>query len=101
MGDYADDIIEGTCDKSGDYTYKYNVHRSRQYKLTKAERNIERVRKELAMLIRKKISDNPKANPDVLVNDARQEINLKYGRGWRERGLVSNNDNQWKNLNEY
>ena len=24
MGQYAEDIIDGTCDWSGDYTYKYN-----------------------------------------------------------------------------
>ncbi len=26
MGDYADDLIDGTCDWSGDYTYRDNVN---------------------------------------------------------------------------
>jgi len=27
--------------------------------------------------------------------EARRLMNIKYGKGWRERGLVSNSDNQW------
>jgi len=29
------------------------------------------------------------------VQEARKQANLKYGKGWRERGLVSNSDDQW------
>jgi len=29
------------------------------------------------------------------VEEARKSANLKYGKGWRERGLVSNSDDQW------
>ena len=105
MGDYADDLIDGTCDWSGDYTYKDNVnhnYRKRRYfPETQAEKNIRAVRKELAILIKKKKRDNPDANVNVLVDEARKEINLKYGKGWRERGFVSNDPDQWKDLSEY
>jgi hypothetical protein len=29
------------------------------------------------------------------IGEARKQMNLKYGKGWRERGLVSNSDDQW------
>ena len=100
MGQYADDIIDGLCDYSGDYTYKdiAKTQRSERYvKDTPAEANIRAVRKELAILIQEKM-----ANKDCqAINHARQEINRKYGKGWRERGLVSNSNNQWKPLSEY
>ena len=35
------------------------------------------------------------------VNNARKEINIKYGHGWRERGLISNSSNQWLPLDQY
>jgi len=97
MGQYADDIIDGYCDESGDYTYKYNVIKSNYYPESQAEKNIRRVRKELTILIKKFESEG--------INDpigsARNYINFKYGKNWRERGLISNSDNQWKPFNEY
>lgn len=101
MGQYAEDIIDGTCDWSGDYTYKDNQKEHKYYPETQAEKDIRRIRKELATLIKNKIADNPNTNENVLVNEARREINQKYGKGWRERGLISNSDNQWRPLNEY
>ena len=103
MGQYAEDVIDGFCDFLGDYTTKYNAPKQKfkHYKLTPAEKNIAAVRKELAILIKTKIKANPDANANILVNDARSEINAKYGKGWRERGLCVNSDNQWRDLSEY
>jgi len=113
MGQYAEDIIDNCCDSFGDYTYKSNYgprgnkHPNGKYRktafihLTPVEKNIAAVRKELAILIKAKIKANPTANQNILVEQARSEINLKYGKGWRERGLVVNSDNQWKPLNQY
>lgn len=99
MGQYAEDIIDHYCDSSGDYTAEYNAPRQRfrHFKLTPAERNINAVRKELAILIKQRIKDN---TPNA-VGGARQLINLKYGKGWRECGLGINSDDQWKPLNQY
>ena len=95
MGQYAEDIIDGFCDNYGDYNYK---HYNRPIKYNKeALNNIRLVRKELAKLIETYISSNVQ-NP---VNTARRDINLKYGRNWRERGLILNSPNQWKPLSEY
>ena len=103
MGQYAEDIIDHYCDSLGDYTAEYNVPKQqfRHYKLTPAERNINAVRKELAILIKAKIKANPDIKQTILVGQARHEINLKYGSSWKERGLVVNSDNQWKPLNQY
>jgi len=99
VGQYANDIIEGYCDYSGDYTACDNITRLKQrhYKLTQAERNINAVRKELAILIKQRI----RTNTSNAVGGARQLINIKYGKGWRERGLCVNSENQWKLLNQY
>ena len=98
MGQHADDIIDNVCDWSGDYTYKQNRRvRSHNCKDTPAERNVRLVRKELAILIKHKIT-NGESRP---VASAREEINLKYGKGWRERGLVSNSKDQWLPLEQY
>lgn len=97
MGQYAEDIIDRNCDYTGDYSYKYNNKNSFKCKLSQAEKYIKTVRKELAILVKQKESEGDKQ----ALNNARKEINLKYGRGWRERGLISNSTNQWKPLNEY
>jgi len=97
MGQYADDIIEGNCDSFGDYSYKYNQRGHKRTPETLAEKNIRKVRKELAILIQsKKNNGDPQA-----VENARREINLKYGKGWRERGLIANDEDQWLPLNQY
>ncbi len=54
------------------------------------------IRKELAILIKKKINSPEYVSESKAVNDARQEINIKYGKGWREQDMfkpypVSNN----------
>lgn len=81
MGQYADDIVEGRCDWSGDYTYKDTVF----VKDTPAQAKIRAVRKELAILIKEKQSHcTTEKEKNSAVNLARQEINAKYGKGWRE-----------------
>ncbi|NLZ72491.1 MAG: hypothetical protein GX905_01520 [Bacteroidales bacterium] len=97
MGQYADDIIGGHCDSFGDYFYRCDQRGYKWVPETLAEKNIRKVRKELAILIQsKKDSGDPQA-----VENARREINLKYGKGWRERGLIANDENQWLPLDQY
>jgi len=79
MGDCAEDLINGVCDAQGDYTPSFKPKR-RYRKDTPAEAKIRSIRKELAILIQKKQLEND-SQP---VNNARKEINLKYGKGWRE-----------------
>lgn len=50
-----------------------------------AEKKIASIIKEIAINIKNGMG----------VQEARKQANLKYGKGWRERGLVSNSDNQW------
>lgn len=97
MGQYAEDIINGMCDESGDYTYNHNVKYSCKFKDTPSEAKIRKVRKELAILI-KKFKNKNIPQP---VGNARKYINTKYGKGWRERGLCVNDEDQWKPLSEY
>ena len=101
MGQYADDIIDGFCDNSGDYTYKDNIRKYKHSPETKAEKNIRLVRKELAILIKNKMKEFPKSNNNLITDICRKFINFKYGCGWRERGLVVNNSDQWKELSSY
>ena len=46
----------------------------------KAEKKISEIRKEIAINIKNGTG----------VQEARKNANIKYGKGWRERGLVSN-----------
>jgi hypothetical protein len=58
----------------------------RANKRTPAERKIASIRKEIAILVNEQ---------GIGIGKARSLMNAKYGKGWRERGLVSNSDNQW------
>jgi len=82
MGDIAEQLIyEETFGSSKRYyTPKGN------YKRTPAEKKIASIRKEIAILVNEQ---------GVGIGEARKQMNIKYGKGWRERGLVSNSDNQW------
>lgn len=106
MGEIADMMIDGLLDEqTGEYIdghapgYPRTMHGKNNgvnmYEILKnetpSERKIRAVRKELAILIEKKKREND-TNP---IQNARKEINLKYGKGWRERGLTNNPDNQW------
>ena len=65
---------------------KGKYRRTAYIHLTPAERKIASIRKEIAILVNEQ---------GVGIGEARKQMNLKYGKGWRERGLVSNSDNQW------
>ena len=81
MGDIAEQLIDEEMFGSSEryYTPKGN------YKRTPAEKKIASIRKEIAINIKNGIE----------VAEARRQANLKYGKGWRERGLISNSDDQW------
>jgi len=90
MGDIADAMINGDFDEqTGEWlgegsgfprTMMKGFYNSPQYsKKTKA------IRKELAILIKQTIKDNPEKSEHVIVNESRQAINTKYGKGWREQ----------------
>lgn len=96
MGDIADMLIDGTCDMyTGEYIgeavgYPRTTQKKRKYygkkvERTPAEKKIASIRKEIAINIKN----------GMKVGEARRQANVKYGKGWRERGLVSNSDNQW------
>ena len=96
MGEYADMLIGGTCDMyTGEYIgeavgYPRTAQTKRKYygkkvERTPAEKKIASIRKEIAINIKNGMG----------VQEARKQANLKYGKGWRERGLVSNSDDQW------
>lgn len=121
MGDIAEGMLDGTFDSvTGEYIGepcgyprtnepgyynsmdKKNPMKGHKVKDTKAEKNIRKVRKELAILIKEKHKDcTTEKQKNRAVNDARKEINQKYGYNWRSRGLIVNDDNQWKPLSEY
>ena len=82
MGDIAEQLIYEEMFGSSKryYTPKGN------YKRTPAEKKIASIRKEIAILVNEQ---------GFTIGEARKQMNIKYGKGWRERGLVSNSDDQW------
>lgn len=82
MGDIAEQLIDEEMFGGSEryYTPKGN------WKRTPAEKKIASIRKEIAVLVNEQ---------GVGIGEARKRMNIKYGKGWRERGLVSNSDNQW------
>lgn len=95
MGEIAESLINGEFDSlTGEYIgppvgYPRTLskkERSKYYKsLSPAEKKIASIRKEIAMLCQ--------SGTDI--NEARRQMNAKYGKGWRDRGLIVNDDNQW------
>jgi len=93
MGDIADDMINGVFDcvtgeyigRAVGYPRRANKSKAVRYERTPAEKKIASIRKEIAINIKN----------GMKVQDARRDANLKYGKGWRERGLTSNGENQW------
>ena len=55
---------------------------------TPSEKKIASIRKEIAILVNEQ---------GIGIGEARKQMNIKYGKGWRERGLSSNPDDQWSN----
>jgi len=83
MGDIADSLIDGEFDYiTGEYIGP-GVGYPRTY--SESSKKVKAIRKELAILIKEKHSHCiTQAEKNKAVTDARQEINLKYGKGWRE-----------------
>lgn len=89
MGEHVNDIINGDVDEqTGEWlgggegfprTMMKGFYNSPQY-----SRKTRAIRKELAILINKTKFASPDKNENVIVNECRQAINIKYGRGWRE-----------------
>jgi len=93
MGDMADMMIDGTCDQfTGEYIGPATgfPRSARNVKIpfikdTPAEAKARSIRKELAILIKEKQSlCTTEQEKSQALNEARKEINLKYGKGWRE-----------------
>lgn len=85
MGDIADHLIE--MEMFGDedeFPYKPRF-KNRHIKLTPSEKKIASIRKEIVIDVHSGTS----------IQEARRKANLKYGKGWRERGLVVNDEDQW------
>jgi hypothetical protein len=86
MGDIAEqlinDIMFGEYDEIGEcFQSKKSIWKKR----TPSEAKIASIRKEIAIAVSEGID----------IQEARKQANLKYGKGWRERGLISNSPDQW------
>lgn len=97
MGEIADSIINGEFDyRTGEYIgrpcgYPRRARRPRFHKDTPKEAEIRAIRKELAILIKSKQETcTTEQQKNAAVDQARHEINLKYGSGWRHDGLINN-----------
>lgn len=95
MGQYAEDLIDQEMFGYDDgYSYsprgnkkpKGKFRKTAYIHLTPSEKKIASIRKEIAILVNEQ---------GVGIGEARKQMNIKYGKGWRERGLVSNSDDQW------
>ena len=92
MGDIADMMLDGILDEqTGEYLGEaVGYPRTKQkghyntIPRTPAEKKIASIRKEIALDIKSGTG----------VEEARRKANLKYGKGWRNRGLISNDLNQ-------
>ena len=88
MGDIAEQLIEDEMfgnDEEYFYKPKYKYKKTAYIHLTPAQRKISSIRREIAISVQNGTS----------IQEARKNANLKYGKGWRERGLVLNDVNQW------
>ena len=75
MGDIAEQLIYEEIFTSSERHYTSK----RSYKRTPAEKKIASIRKEIAILVNEQ---------GICICEARKQMNIKYGKGWRERGLV-------------
>ena len=88
MGDIADSLIDGEFDYiTGEYIGNPCGY-PRTYGKGSNSKEVKAIRKELALLIteKQKLATN-KREFNHAVDLARQEINKKYGKGWRENFL--------------
>lgn len=84
MGEIADMIIDGFLDEeTGEYIDGDAPGYPRRIRDMVWERT-RHIRKELALLIKKKqAACTTEKQKNHAVNEARREINLKYGKNWR------------------
>lgn len=82
MGDIAEQLID---EEMFGPEYKDHYLKINNWKRTPAEKKIASIRKEIAIDIKSGTG----------VGQARQKANIKYGKGWRERGLAVNDEDQW------
>ena len=92
MGDIAEQLIdEEMFGESAEYKPRGNKKHKGLYRktayihLTPSQRKIASIRKEIAIAV----------NEGIGIQEARKQANLKYGKGWRERGLTVSYSNQW------
>ena len=90
MGEIADSIINGEFDQyTGEYIGEpcgYPRCKHGYKNITSAQKEVNSIRKELAILISKKQSScTTEKEKNDAVNLARQEINIKYGKFWRDK----------------
>ena len=104
MGDIADSMIDGQFDYiTGEYIgdpvgYPRRIAQESYFsgRKTPSEKKIASIRKEIYLLVQEKCKFyTTDAEKNRALDEARREMNLKYGKGWRERGLISNDENQW------
>lgn len=83
MGDNAEMILDGILDsETGEYIGEGVGYPRTLNESNKNYQRIKMIRKELALLIKSKTE----SNIHNAVEESRREINLKYGKGWRENG---------------
>ena len=87
MGDIAEQLIEQEMFGYDEFEYKNHKpkYRGGFIERTPSEKKIASIRKEIAINVQNGMD----------IQEARKNANIKYGKGWRERGLVVNNENQW------
>jgi hypothetical protein len=107
MGEMAEMALDGTLDfYTGEYldgdspgyprTFEGGRIKGIYDPLTPAEKKIKGIKIELKKLIRaKQKTCSTSKERDAALNSAREEINKKYGKGWRLRGLTDDPNNQW------
>lgn len=109
MGEIADMMLDGTLDEqTGEYIGRgpgyprtrvkghYNTIGAETSPIDVNRLKIRAVRKELAILVK----ENERNNVHRPLDMARQAMNKKYGSGWRNRGMIVNDSNQWTDENK-
>jgi len=96
MGEISNMMLEGILDEqTGEYlgkavgyprTMQKGNYNTQKLHITTAMKKIKSIRKEIAIMVNEQ---------NIEIQEARRLTNIKYGKGWRERGLVSNSDDQW------
>ena len=91
MGNVAEGLINGEFDfHTGEYlgnpvgyprstVNPRNKAKYKYFKETEVEKKIREIRKEIAINI----------SGGMTINEARKEANIKYGKGWRTKGLIT------------